>query len=319
MGNALSDACVTSMSPSGSAVRQTPAPGEIFLDHVGWYVPDMDAAAAAFERLGFRLTPFTAHADEQPDGSRAPSGTANRCAMLERGYLEVLTHTPELDTTRARELRAGLARYTGLHLIAFTCADAETESARLRSAGFATQPTVRLRRPMPLDSGGEGTAAFSVVRLPPGAMPEGRIQLLTQDTPDTVWQPSTIARDNAIEALSGVVVASANPDEARSRFARYLGRSVPQRGMLELARGRVIFMTADEFRAAVPGAAVPSLPFIGAAVLRSRDLAATRDYFTRRGVRLVFDRPAALAVAPDDAMGAAIVVHARDSGWPASP
>ena len=120
--------------------------------------------------------------------------------MLERGYLEILTHVAALETMRARELRAGLARYTGLHLVAFTCADAEIESARLKSAGFDVHPTVRLRRPMPLDGGGEGTVAFSVVRLPPGAMAEGRIQLLTQDTPDIVWQPSMIARDNAIAA-----------------------------------------------------------------------------------------------------------------------
>jgi hypothetical protein len=298
-------------------VGQTPAPGEIFLDHVGWYVPDIDAAAAAFARLGFRLTPFTAHADERPDGSRVPSGTANRCAMLERGYLEILTHVPELDTLRARELRDGLARHTGIHLIAFTCADAEAESARLRAAGFETQPTVRLRRPMALDSGGEGTAAFSVVRLPPGAMPEGRIQLLTQDTPEVVWQPSMIARDNAIEALSGVVVASADPAEAAHRFGRYLGLPVSRGVSLELARGRVVFMTADAFRAAVPGAATPSLPFIGAAVLRSRDLAATRRFFARQRVRLALDGPQAIVVVPDHAMGAAIVVHSGDDGWPA--
>jgi hypothetical protein len=299
-------------------VGQTPAPGEIFLDHVGWYVPDIDAAAAAFARLGFRLTPFTAHADERPDGSRVPSGTANRCAMLERGYLEILTHVPELDTLRARELRDGLARHTGIHLIAFTCADAEAESARLRAAGFETQPTVRLRRPMALDSGGEGTAAFSVVRLPPGAMPEGRIQLLTQDTPDIVWQPSMIARDNAIEALSGVVVASADPAEAAHRFGRYLGLAGSRGATLDLARGRVVFMTAGAFRAAVPGAAIPSLPFIGAAVLRSRDLAGTRRCFARQGVRLALDQPQVIAVLPQDAVGAAIVVHSRDARWPAS-
>lgn len=297
-----------------ASVPQTPAGGEIFLDHVGWYVPDM-AAATAFERLGFRLTPFTPHADEQPDGRRIPSGTANRCAMLERGYLEILTHVPGLDTMRTRELRAGLARYTGLHLIAFTCADAEAESARLRAAGFEVQPTVKLRRPMPLDGGGEGTAAFSVVRLPPGAMPEGRIQLLTQDTPEVVWQPSMIARENAVAALSGVVVVVADPSEAVRRFARYLGRPAPAAGTIALDRGAVTFLCEAEFRAAMPGADAPSIPFIAAAALESRDLAATRAFLVKKDVRLAFDRPDALAVAPAEAMGAAVVIHARGADW----
>ena len=296
-------------------VRQTPSPGEIFLDHIGWYVPDMAAASSAFERLGFRLTPFTPHGDEQPDGSRVPSGTANRCAMLERGYLEILTHVPALETLRARELRAGLARYTGLHLIAFTCADAEAESARLGTAGFAVQPTVRLRRPMPLDGGGEGTAAFSVVRLPPGAMPEGRVQLLTQDTPDIVWQPSMIARDNAVAALSGVVVVVGDPGEAVTRYARYLGVPVPPGHTIRLGRGAISFMTEARFRAAGAGANVPSLPFIAAAILESRDFAVTREFLVRRGVRLVFDRDSALGIAPAEASGATVVILAPGATW----
>jgi hypothetical protein len=292
-------------------LRQTPARGEIFLDHVGWYVPHMARAAVAFERLGFRLTPFTPHTDEQPDGSRIPSGTANRCAMLERGYLEILTHVPGLDTLRATELRAGLARYTGLHLIAFTCADAGVESARLAAAGFPVQPKVSLRRPMPLDGGGEGMAAFSVVRLPPGAMPEGRIQLLTQDTPDVVWQPSMIARDNGIVALTGIAVAVADPTEAVARYARYLGVSAPSGRTIALDRGAVTFLSAAELRVALPGAAPPSLPFIAAVLVRSRALAATRDYLSRKGVRLSFTRETALGIHPSEAMGATILVHAE--------
>ena len=38
--------------------RQVPATDEIFLDHVGWMLPDIDIAAKAFERMGFPLTPL---------------------------------------------------------------------------------------------------------------------------------------------------------------------------------------------------------------------------------------------------------------------
>ena len=160
---------------------QTPGQGEIFLDHVGWFVPDMDAAAG-HSKPWVSADAFTVHMNEQPDGSRVPSGTANRCAMIRRGYLEVLTRVPDIESVITQQMDAGLARYTGLHLIAFTVSDTDATTARLREQGFSPDPPVALRRPMPLDDGGEGTAAFSVIRLPNDAMLEGRVQVLSQDS-----------------------------------------------------------------------------------------------------------------------------------------
>ena len=48
---------------------QTPGPGEIYLDHVGWFVPDIEVAAPHFEMLGFPLTPLTVHANNSRMGS----------------------------------------------------------------------------------------------------------------------------------------------------------------------------------------------------------------------------------------------------------
>lgn len=307
------------MPDTGFADRQTPAPGEVFLDHVGWYVPDMDAASAAFERLGFRLTPFTRHAHERPSGEQTASGTANRCAMLELGYLEILTHVPGLATPLADQLRAGLDRYTGLHLIAFTCADAEAERARLEGAGFDPLPVAHLRRPVRADDGAEATVAFSVVRLPPGPMAEGRIQMLTQDTPDLTWQPSTIARDNAIDALSGVVVCTTDAAEAAARFARFTGhqaRRAEASVEIELDRGRVILVTPQQWRALAPDAAVPADPHIAAITMRSHDLAATRAFLAGRGVRHNETRAGAIVVDAAEAMGATLVIHGPGAAWP---
>ena len=39
--------------------KQLPGPGEVFLDHTAFFMPEMDAAAARLEACGFRLTPFT--------------------------------------------------------------------------------------------------------------------------------------------------------------------------------------------------------------------------------------------------------------------
>lgn len=312
------EASVTEHDPAPEE-RQTPEGGEVFLDHVGWYVEDMDACAAAFERLGFVLTPYTEHSHADADGSRAPSGTANRCAMLARGYLEFLTHVRGLDLPLARQLRDGLARYPGVHLIAFACADAAAEHARLAAEGFALQPLVRLRRPSRLDDGSEAVCAFTVIRPEPGQMAEGRIQMLTQETPEVVWQPSLIARDNGLDLLSGVVVCTEDPEEAAARFARFTGKSPrPARGWIDLPldRGCVSFATPAGLPDLAPGAAAPATPFIAAVAVRSRDLAHTRTFLADRDVPFAEPSPGRLVVPAEHAMGATLVFHDPDSVWP---
>ncbi len=121
-----------------TARRQRPPPGQLYLDHVSHFVPDLDAAGALLAKLGFAVTPISAQVTQ--DG---PAGTSNRCVMLREGYLEFLT--PTADTPNARRMRASMKRYRGVHLVCFGTPAAEEEHARLESAGFAPQPLVHLR------------------------------------------------------------------------------------------------------------------------------------------------------------------------------
>src|SRR5204862_481389 len=83
-------------------------------------------------------------------GQTSPPGTGNRCAMLRQGYVETLTAvaTPGGNTELARQLRERIADHVGLHLAAFSSADAAAEHRRLAEAGFATLPLVDMRRPV---------------------------------------------------------------------------------------------------------------------------------------------------------------------------
>ncbi len=91
-------------------------------------VPDIDAASKAFTRLGFPLTPYSVHGDRNPETGRIiPQGSANRLAMLERGYIEILTAVEGAATAVAQHLRNSMARYVGVHLIAFAVAGNSTE------------------------------------------------------------------------------------------------------------------------------------------------------------------------------------------------
>lgn len=295
---------------------QVPDAGQIFLDHIGWFVPDLEQAQRAFERLGFVLTPPTIHQNRDSAGNQVRAGTANCCAMLGLGYIEILTAVEGIDNPITRELRGALARHTGIHLIAFTCADTAVEHRRIAGEGFAPLPAVDLRRPIETDAGTIEEAAFSVIRLAPGTLPEGRIQMLSQDTPDIVWQPSLIARDNALAALCGMVTCSDDPAAAARRFARFTGKSETGASIV-LDRGRMDFVDPATLARILPGARALALPFNAAIVLESTDLARSRGYFTESGLALADIAEGVIALPPESALGAWIVVRAAGIDWPA--
>ena len=131
--------------------------------------------------------------------------------MFARGYIEALFQTA--DTPLGRELTAAMARYPGVHLAAFAVADAATAHRRLTDAGFRMQPLVQMQRPV--DTGGApGTAAFTLARVQPGEMPEGRIQILTHRTEAMVWQPRWLSHPNGAVALTSITVVAADVGEA---------------------------------------------------------------------------------------------------------
>jgi len=245
---------------NGEIDRQLPLDDEIFLDHVGHFVPDAQAASHALARAGFAPTPVSV----QVDPAGAPTGTGNVCAMFARGYIEILFKTT--STPLAAELDASMARYPGVHLAAFAVADAAAARRRLGEVGFALRPLVSMQRPVGTETG-QATAAFTVARVERGAMVEGRIQMLTHHTEDAVWQPRWLTHPNGARGLANVVIAVADVDEAAARFARFTGRpamTTRSGQTIELDRGRVELVTRDAFEAALPEIAIPSPPFMGA-------------------------------------------------------
>jgi hypothetical protein len=240
--------------------RRLPSGVEIFLDHVGHFVPDREAARHALMRAGFASTPVSVGVN--PDGN--PTGTGNVTAMLERGYIEVLFKSA--DTALAQEFDAAIARHAGVHLAAFADADAGTALRRLDKTGFAVRPLVEFTRAVETETG-FATAAFTVARVQQGDMPEGRIQILTHRTEAAVWQPRWLAHPNGALGLASVTFAVADPEEAAQRFARFTDRSARRLRSgytIALDRGRVEIVTADAFVAAFPEVAIPSVPFAGA-------------------------------------------------------
>lgn len=290
--------------------RQLPEADQTFLDHVGFFVADIQAAEATFQRIGFTLTPVNIHYHAGADGALVRSGTANRLAVLRRGYLEVLAAVA--DTPLADQLTTALARYAGLHLLAFTHADVASREARLLAAGFDLQPTVKLRRPVQTPAG-DRTLHVTVVRAQPGVFPEGRVQLLTHETPELIWQPGADRHPNRADALTDVLLVCEDARAKAERFARFTGGCLaPEEDhwVVSLDRGRLSFATPQAAGRLLPAFAPPALPYTAALAIASADLGCTRAALADRGVRPLLDREGLVCLGPADGAGAYILFHA---------
>ena len=280
--------------------RQLPILDEIFLDHVAHFVREPQSARRALARAGFAPTPPSIQVAPDADGALHPTGTGNVTAMFARGYIEVLFKTA--DTPLSRELEAARARYPGVHLAAFSAADAAAAHRRLAENGFRVRPLVHMQRPVDTDAA-SGTAAFTLARVEPGEMPEGRIQILTHRTEAMVWQPRWLSHPNGASGLTSIMIVVADIEEAARRFERFTDRPMtpsPLGQTIELDRGRVQLVTADAFARKVPEVAIPSLPFMGAYAIRVASLGAVGDMLKRAGLRTRRGEQDLVAIFPEE-------------------
>jgi hypothetical protein len=240
---------------------QKPAPGDLVVDHVAHFVPDLAAAGALVEALGFAPTAVSNH---QVSGK--PAGTANRCLMFEQGYIEILA--PTLDTPNAGRVRAHMARYAGIHLCCFGTPAAEAECSRLQTHGFEPEPVVPLQRKDEL----ENLVRFKVVYVPPDRMPEGRVQYCEHLTPQFLWSEKALAHKNGVTGLAAVYVVADDPAETAARWARFAGLLPhPEDGgvSLETARGRIFIAAREVLSRFIEN--VPAAPAIAGIALEFRD------------------------------------------------
>lgn len=248
------------------------------LDHVGIAAHDLARLAATYEGLGFRLTPLARHAGRLvPDGPVVPFGTGNRCAMLgtqgrPAGYLELIARID--PAAPANSLDRFLARYEGIHIVAFGIADAEAELARLRRERFLLEGIAYLERPADPGDAAKGIAKFARLPLPNEASPEGRMQLIQHLTPELIWRDEWIDHPNRAVRLAGLVIAVDDVDEAAGRFARLTGTAATAAaGISSFRLGDALLTLASpgKLGTLLPRVTAPVLPFIAGAVIDTAD------------------------------------------------
>ena len=294
-----------SILPTRWTDKQVPEGDQIFLDHVGSFVDDLDRAAVALKRLGFAPSDISHQKNVAADGTVLLSGTSNRLVRLRRGFLEFLASTS--DTPLSVQLRNALARYEGVHLIAFSHTDLEAQRARLVKCGFDMQEVVRLRG-RARDVGLRHDVAWTILRTMPQVMPEGRIQFVYPHTPELSWPPGSTDHPNHADSLTGVIVCVGDPDEVKNRFGAYLGRDTETDGVTT-DRGRVYIAALDDVGDFLPDFSPPGLPYIAAVTVRTTDLGKTRQVIRSNGVEPLTQRDEILWIAPTDALGCHLGFH----------
>lgn len=242
------------------------------LDHVGIVSPDLGTIAAAYTALGFSLTP-----EQRQSGSVRPRelptqwGSANRCAMLTEGYLELLGLVdPSLYDNQIGSL---LACGPGAHILALDTPYAEAEIARLQVAGIGDLQVHPLRRPHRTPSV-QGVASFKRVPLPTHTLHGGRVQFVEHESRSLLWDPGLLLHPNQACALTEVMLRVPDPVLVAAVYARLLGTEArPDQGVLEvpLSRGRLVIARPESVLDRLGGIVVPPGPDFVSFTIRTAD------------------------------------------------
>ena len=238
-------------------------PVALDLDHIGTAVHDLDHGKRTWENLGFKLTARSYHKGATtPGGPIEPWGSANHCAMLKQGYLEVIGI---YDATRYSSAKAMLARYQGPHIVAFRPASAEAVQA-LIAGGLPVDAGRALERMAPYGPEGKESVrvAFRNSRFTPAVFPEAQFQYTEHFTRPEMWQPHLLEHPNGAVALHCLYLCTPDPAALAKKLAPVFAIE-PKPG----AKGETVFsfsasslciLTPEAWHVRSPGAALHPLP-----------------------------------------------------------
>jgi hypothetical protein len=192
-----------------------PAAPALTLDHLGCIAIDLDTVATAWERLGFRLCPRSPQRGAVPghEGMH-PWATSNRCALFQRGYLELIGVTwPAAFNPWASFIERG----PGLHILALRCDTADTTYGALAAHAPFLQPPVQREREVDVE-GQPRTMRFRNIFSRDADCPEGRYIVIEHQTPDYLWQPRYLDHENGAVALLSATFVAPDPHPVAGRL-----------------------------------------------------------------------------------------------------
>ncbi len=198
------------------------SPLKASLDHTGAIVEDLAVGAARWEKLGFTLSPQSRQSGRMPGrDEEGPWATANRCAIFQRGYLELIG---VVDAGCFNPWTRFIGRFEGLHLLALRVANADAAYAALSERTDTLNPPVQRARRLDVDGTIEAMR-FRNIFSRDEAYPEGRYIVLEHQTPEFLWQRRFMSHPNGAQALSAALVCADDVPAQRARLEIVTGVS----------------------------------------------------------------------------------------------
>lgn len=268
------------------------------IDHVIVGTRSLEAGRAAYERLGFTLT---------PRGSHIGWGTANYCIMFAHDYIELLGIVDPTQFTN--NLDKFLAVREGLLGLAFGATDAKLAAEALRARGIAAEGPLPLERRLELP---EGTVLprFELVRFPEAAAPGLGAFICRHLTPELLRKPAWLEHGNGAARILSATVVVERPAALAETYEKLVGQGAvtPTDRLITLRVGghAILVLDPDELGVLHPkvlpieGATAPYLAALSLAVASPERTAA---FLAARGVAFQREVDGAVVVAPAAACG----------------
>ena len=264
------------------------------LDHVVVMVDGIDAAEAAYRRLGFQV---------QPRGFHRKLGTANHLMIFDKDYFEILGIVE--DTEFNAERREWLKDGGGLANVALATDGADLAFEAFRQAGLQPDAPLFFDRAVEI-AGKMEHAKFRTVRIPKTHMPVVGFFVCEHQTPEFVYRPEWAKHANGARGILGVTVIAEQPAKWIAELEKYFGAGSVRRDgeglVVNTGTQPIRYLTRKDYAAHYPGV-VPVRPGDHPALLSVRvdSLAECEALLKKNGVAVLKPDAGRLIVPPGEA------------------
>ena len=264
------------------------------LDHVVVMVDGIDAAEAAYTRLGFQV---------QPRGFHKKLGTANHLMIFDTDYFEILgiVEDTEFNAERREWLKAG----GGLANVALATDGADLAFDAFKAAGLNPDAPLAFDRAVEIDGKTE-LAQFRTVRIPKTNMPVVGFFVCDHLTPQFVYRPEWAKHPNGARGILGVTVIAEQPEKWAPELEKYFGEGSTKRegdGLrADTGTQPIHYLSRRDFMARYPGVTpVRAGDHPALLSVRVESLGACEALLKQNGVKLLKPDSGRIVVPPSEA------------------
>ena len=281
----------------------SPKPIRHGLDHLVIAVRNLDAAKAAYEKLGFVVTTESTH----------PFGTSNRLVVFDTNFLELLAITdPDAkeQTPSVQFIQSLLRMREGAFSLSLTSLNIQEDYVALKQHGAEPFEPEWFERHATLPDGSQGTVKAGFTGWFPEQVSLARLFYSQQARPQYIWAPGWQQHVNGAKSLRSATIVVEKPLE----YKHYL-ESMILSGSVKSNQGRLLATTPsgsievispDDYLKRYTRANVKlvgQLPCIAAIKIAVSSPEVTRSYLRSKGIPFVVGKSGALIVLSDQTSG----------------